>query len=165
MNFQNPHWNIGIGGFAMKSYKIFAIITVVFFLALAPSAFAKQEAVTGADDQALEVEPYTVMTVSGEVSAIDTKGIAIVYDRNYDTGMEYEIYLPVDKSTTFKHKASLKEIKTGDFVSADYYKTKEGKSILKNIMFIQSGVNSALASEPEIVAPAAPSEPAGNAQE
>lgn len=148
----------------MKNDKVFAIIMFVFFSGFATSAWAQQTAATGADDQALEVEPYAVMTVSGEVSAIDSKGIAIVYDRNYDTGTEYEIYLPVEKSTTFKHKASLKEIKTGDFVSADYYKTKEGKSILKNLMFIQSGVNSALASDAGSAAQAVPAEPVGNAQ-
>lgn len=109
----------------------------------------------GAQEQAQDES----RVASGEVSAINSSGIAVVYDRNYDTGAEYEIYFPVDKTTPIKHKGSLKEIKVGDLVSVDYIKTKEGKTIAKSVTFIQAAIPSdALVSEPVVPIPDA-SEP------
>ncbi len=87
--------------------------------------------------------PVTVETVSGEVSAIDKNYISIVYDRDYDSGTEYEILIPFDSKTAVKHKTKIADIKKGDLVSVEYEKpveAKDGKLKAKSVNFIQSGV-------------------------
>ena len=122
----------------MKNAGVLAIAAAVIIFFTYISLAAAQEQVES-----------EARVASGEVSAINSSGIAVVYDRNYDTGAEYEIYFPVDKTTPIKHKTSLKEINVGDLVSVDYIKTKEGKTVTKSVTFIQAAVPAdALISEP-----------------
>lgn len=138
----------------MKNEKVFAIIMFVFFSGFATSAWAQQKAVKKADIQAVEDEPFTMMTVSGEVAGITKNTISLIYDRDYDTGTEYEILLPYDEDVAVKHKAKLNEIKKGDFIAIEYEKPLEGSKKVakaKTVIFIQSAVNT-LASEPGVSA-------------
>ncbi len=94
--------------------------------------------------QAADEDAFTVDTVSGEVTVIGKDFISIVYDHDYDTGTEYEIMIPLEKSTALKHKKNLSEIKAGDLVSVEYEKPVEGskrKVKARTINFIQSGIS------------------------
>ena len=90
-----------------------------------------------------ESETFTIETVSGEVSGITKKSVSIIYDKDYDNGTEYEILIPVDDKTVFRHKNNLSEIKKGDLVSVEYAEPPLGsktKIMAKTINFVQSGV-------------------------
>jgi hypothetical protein len=88
-------------------------------------------------------DSFTVETVSGEITGINRSSISVLYDHDYDAGVEYEVLIPTDENTVFKHKRNLKELKVGDLISAEYEKPVEGskhKGRAKVINFIQSGV-------------------------
>ena len=88
-------------------------------------------------------EAFTVEIISGEVSGITKNSVSIIYNRDYDTGMEYEILLPFDETIKLNHKKDLSEIKTGDLISIEYEKPAEGSKKMakaRTINFIQSGV-------------------------
>jgi hypothetical protein len=86
---------------------------------------------------------FTTETVSGEISGITERSISIIYDRDYDTGTEYEMLIPLDKDTKLRHKGSIKELKVGDLISIEYEKPGEKskhKTRAATVSFIQSSV-------------------------
>lgn len=113
---------------------------IILFFALASFAYAQDKPTANPDEDA-----FTVEIVSGEVSGITPTTISLIYDRDYDTGTEYEILVPYDEKVTLKHKTKLSEIKKGDLISIEYEKPAQGsKKVAKArmITFIQSGVSS-----------------------
>jgi hypothetical protein len=123
--------------------NLMMVIGVAMVLGMAGSAMAQEATAPAAATAPVVDDSYTMDTVSGEVSGLTAKSISILYNRDYDTGTEYEILIPVDEKTVFKHKNNLKEIKTGDLVSVEYEKPgaeSQHRSRAVTINFIQSGV-------------------------
>ena len=139
----------------MKSKFLLLEVTVsfIFFTFLIYFAWAQEQAAQPQNAeitvQPQEADEVVMKTVTGEVSAINSRGVAVVYDRNFDTGTEYEIYIPIDKNTVLKHKTSIKDIKAGDLISVNYAQPKKGSALAKVIDFIQSSVTSSLVSSAE----------------
>lgn len=94
-----------------------------------------------------EPEVVTVETVSGEVSGVTKDGISIVYNRNYETGMEYEIVVPIDKRTALKHLKNLDEIAEGDLISIEYQKSNKNPAYARTITFIQHAATGLVSKE------------------
>ncbi len=128
----------------MKKWPVLAnalvIIILLTFISIAGAQEQAQEAGAVDEDQS------TVEIVSGEVTEIGKDYISVVYNRDFDAGVEYEIMIPLDNDTGLKHKASLSEIKKGDLVSVEYLKSSKGKLKAKTVNFVQASVD-ALASK------------------
>ena len=58
--------------------------------------------------------------VQGEVSALTSNFISIIYERDKEKGIDYEIALPIDENMRLVHKRSLKQIQLGDIVRVKY---------------------------------------------
>ncbi len=98
-----------------------------------------------------EKDTFTIATVSGEISGITKRSISVVYNRDYDTGTEYEVLIPVDDGTQFKHKQALSDLKVGDLISVEYEnpdKDSKHKARARVVNFVQSGV-STLTTQPK----------------
>ena len=101
-----------------------AVSLLVFVMAagMAPAAFAAEE----------EKPKVATNTITGEVSAASSSGIAVQYGNGKD-GAAQEIYLPVDKKTKFDRVAGASQLKYGDTVQVVYeqkYKEPEkGKKV------------------------------------
>ncbi|MBU4479651.1 MAG: hypothetical protein KKH34_11285 [Candidatus Omnitrophica bacterium] len=84
-------------------------------------------------------------TIQGEISGIAKDSISIVYQRDVEKGIEYEIVLLLDeKNVQLVHKSNLKQFKAGDLVEVQYEEIteeyKEGqksKRSAKMIRFIK----------------------------
>lgn len=61
--------------------------------------------------------------VSGEISGISKNYISVVYEKDTENGIEYEMLLPIDKDIQLEYKKSLGEMKIGDRVSIQYEDT------------------------------------------
>jgi hypothetical protein len=76
-----------------------------------------------------EEEEPTITTetkeVQGEVSMIGRDYISVVYMRDLDKGIEYEMQLPIDEDLSFIHARDLNEIKVGDIVRVTYEEVTE----------------------------------------
>ncbi|RKY30981.1 MAG: hypothetical protein DRP68_05555 [Candidatus Omnitrophota bacterium] len=89
-----------------------------------------------------------IKEIQGEISAIGKDYISIVYQREREKGVEYEIWFPLDKDNVrLIHKESLEELKVGDFIRVQYEEiTKEYKEKVrsfrkvKTISFIKPAV-------------------------
>ncbi len=105
------------------SRKIIQIVLVVA-LAWGLTAF-------GFAQQAKEVKKEKIETTSvtkevqGEISGISKDFIAIVYERDVEKGIEYEMLLPIEKGIRLVHKQTLDQIKVGDIVSVQYEEVTE----------------------------------------
>ena len=84
-------------------------------------------------------------TVTGEVSAITSNFIAVLYGSDKDTSYEMALYL--DKEVKVAHKKSLKEIVQGDTVAVSYEESaeiKEGEKpkvlakVVKEVAFLSA---------------------------
>lgn len=62
----------------------------------------------------------TAQAVQGEVATRGTDFISVVYKRDLEKGIDYEILLHLDKDTKVEHKNNLKEIQEGDTVYIQY---------------------------------------------
>ena len=58
--------------------------------------------------------------IQGEISWINSRYIAVAYNRDPVKGSEDEILLPIDSNLKLEHKRSLDQIKTGDLVRVQY---------------------------------------------
>ena len=79
-----------------------------------------------------EKEEETIITfkeVMGEVSAITPNFIAIVYRREEEKGVAYEIALPIDKEVRIVHKKNLKEIEVGDTVRVRFAEIRKKEEV------------------------------------
>lgn len=86
--------------------------------------------------------------VQGEISWINSRYIAIAYNRDPVKGSEDEMLLPIDSTLKLEHKQSLDQIKIGDLVRVRYdEETEEDEKGNKKdsrkaaiISFIKAGV-------------------------
>lgn len=58
--------------------------------------------------------------VTGEISGISKKFISVVYNKDEETGVDYEMLIPIDENVQVEHKKGLGEFKKGDTVSVEY---------------------------------------------
>lgn len=58
--------------------------------------------------------------IQGEISWINSRYIAVAYNRDPVKGSEDEILLPIDSNLKLEHKRSLDQIKAGDLVRVQY---------------------------------------------
>ncbi len=92
-----------------------AAVFIFLFIAIAPA----QEGEKGTKDKKVKIASE-VKEIQGEISWIDDKHIAIVYNRDPEKGVENEIMLPIDESIRLEHKKSLSEMVPGDTVRIKY---------------------------------------------
>jgi hypothetical protein len=127
------------------------ILALMIMMMTAGLAMAQEE--TGAQPQApAEDDSFTSATVNGEISGISKKKISMIYDKDYDTGTEYENMVLIDDMTQLRHKKDLSELKIGDLVSIEYEKPGENskhKALAIAITFIQSGVGNLVSEDRE----------------
>jgi uncharacterized membrane protein len=106
-----------------------------------------------------------IKTIEGEVVLIDKKTISIVYSRDLEKGVEYEMLLPYDKKELqLQHVKNLNEIKRGDIVSIEYeeiieeYGAEDKKEDRKAklISFIKPAVKELTTSDTEDTLPLKP---------
>ena len=122
--------------FGFRSLTVIILGLVLFYLAAALEAGERDEE---------GIETVVVKEVSGEVYALNRNRITLIYSRDEEKGVEYEILLPFDKDVELVHKRSLDEIKIGDTVGVKYEETtieyKDKKSFrrkAKEIRFIKA---------------------------
>lgn len=99
------------------------VLAVVLICGLTALGFT-QKSQDGKNEVKQEKTRNIISTTSnelqGEVSWINKKYIAIVYNRDAAKGTEEEILLPLDESVKLQHKRKLDEIAVGDIVSIQY---------------------------------------------
>lgn len=100
-------------------------------------------------------ETVKATEVTGEVSVIGPTYISIVYARDEEKGVEYEMLLPIDKDVKFIRKG-LDELVVGDKVRVkcdDYFRiNEEGKELCtrrvpKEIQFLSPPINKLVGEE------------------
>ena len=62
----------------------------------------------------------TLKLLTGEVGGLGPNFIAIVYEKDEEKGIEYEIALPLAKDASFQSIQNLKELEVGDKVTIQY---------------------------------------------
>lgn len=73
-----------------------------------------------------EVASGSVMKeVQGEISWMNAKYIAVVYNRDLTAGVEDEILLPIDNDIRLQHRQKLSELAVGDTVTIQYAEDTE----------------------------------------
>lgn len=147
----------------MLLWAVAVSFTFIISSALAKDETQAQKQLSAKEKAASETQDdyaFTVETVSGEVSGIDKNYISIVYERDYDSGTEYEMLIPIDSKTAVKHKTKLADIKVGDLVSVEYEKPVPEDEVSEDetfkdkrqtkarvVNFIQSGVGNLVSEE------------------
>jgi len=61
-----------------------------------------------------------IKTITGEVGGIGPNFIAIVYQKDEEKGVEYEMALPLKEDVKFQFVKNLKELQVGDKVTVQY---------------------------------------------
>lgn len=73
-----------------------------------------------------KVQSSSVMKeVQGEITWMNNKYIAVVYNHDLTNGTEDEILLPIDKDLQLQHKQKLSELAVGDTVTIQYAEDSE----------------------------------------
>ena len=114
----------------IKRVVLFGLIinAAVFFVMASPLRAAdkkeeKKEVKAHAQEKE-DVRPEKINRksgeITGEVSAVDKRGIAVVFNRDVQKGSEDEMYMALDKNTKFEHKQKIEEIHAGDTVRVQY---------------------------------------------
>ena len=105
--------------------KIVAVFSLLYLLVVPVMISQAQEAEE-------EEEIIIVMKeVSGEVGAISSSLITIIYNRDEEKKIEYEIDLPIDKDIRIVHKRRLSDISIGDIVRVKYEERQKEEQIQK----------------------------------
>jgi len=71
----------------------------------------------------------TEKEITGEVSAISKNFIAIVYQRDEEKGIEYEMAFTLDENIELKNKKRIEEINVGDIVKLTYEENIEESAL------------------------------------
>lgn len=89
----------------------------------------------------------TAKLLQGEISGISRNFISIIYYKDAQKGIEYEMAFPLDSDIQLKHKRSLDQLSVGDTVAIDFDETIEetaGGTDVKNkaraISFVRPAV-------------------------
>ena len=95
----------------MNKKKVF--LTVLIIISFAGLVLAGEKENKGQTKKVLK-------TITGEVGGIGPNFIAIVYQKDEEKGVEYEIALPLKENVKFQFVKSLKDLKVGDKVTVQY---------------------------------------------
>lgn len=71
-------------------------------------------------EKAERIIKQEIKKISGELSSINNDFISILYKRDLEKGVDYEILLPLDKNVQLKYINKLKDLKEGDRISITY---------------------------------------------
>ena len=125
-----------------KIFYIILILLIGFTFSLSAQAKDKKDKTTimkGKD-------------VTGEISMIERTYISVIYKRDKDKGIEYEMMLPLNKEVIFT-RTKLEDLSVGDeiIVSSDEYfvendegQQKFDKKVIKEIKFLRNSVKDKL---------------------
>lgn len=125
-----------------KFFYIILILLIGFTFSLAAPAKDKKDKTTimkGKD-------------VTGEISMIESTYISVIYKRDKDKGIEYEMMLPLNKEVIFT-RTKLEDLSVGDeiivssdehFVENDEGQQKFDKKVIKEIKFLRNFVKDKL---------------------
>jgi len=100
----------------IKILALLFVLTTALWVPIASAELGELGLIGEGDDDIVAVPKV----VSGEVSAISSNFINIIYEKNSKKGVEYEMPMKVDSDVQLKHKLELKEIKVGDTVLVRY---------------------------------------------
>ncbi len=121
--------------------KYFCLIAVIILAVFSSIGLAKE-------DIAKNKETITNKEVQGEISGIGKDYISVIYKKDEEKGVDYEILLPIEHDISLNHKQNLGELKPGDIVRIQYQETtqqtKNGPKSsrkAKIINFVKSGKN------------------------
>jgi len=81
--------------------------------------------------------PMVAKTVMGEVSAVNSNGIAVVTERNVLKAEEREIWFPLGPSVKLTGIEGLRRLQEGDLVEVAYLEAKDGSQrVATRVMFL-----------------------------
>ena len=119
--------------------RYIGLISLIILVTFNSMALAKE-------DTAKAKKTITAKEVQGEISGITKDYISVIYKKDEEKGVDYEIFLPIEQDIGLEHKQNLGELKLGDIVRIEYQETTEQdeKSIkssrkAKAINFVKSG--------------------------
>lgn len=144
-------------GIVKKIIQIWVIMILALGLTSAGFAETINEVKKEAKGDKEEITDLSVMKeIEGEVSAVDKHGIAVVYSKDLEKGVESEIYIPLEKENIkMVHKRNIEDIQVGDTVKVEYEivteETKEGQSSkfeARTVTFLRAAQKKPLPPEP-----------------
>lgn len=91
-------------------------LVMILVLGLAGTGFARE-------DKERKIVKTETNRIRGKVSGLGKDFISVVYGQDKEKGIDYEMFLPIDKNIQIQHKKNLGEIKIGDAVSVLYEDT------------------------------------------
>ncbi|MFH0796595.1 MAG: hypothetical protein V2A65_05990 [Candidatus Omnitrophota bacterium] len=94
-------------------------ITSLFFILLAVSLVWTSQISAGEAKKEEKVEK-SVKSLTGEVGGVGPNFLAIVYAKDEEKGIEYEMALPLDENAQFQSVDNLKDLEIGDKVTIQY---------------------------------------------
>jgi len=106
-----------------KGYSVKLICILIIFMASLVTYSGLSAPKKGQNNNERKVEVNS--EIEGEVSAIRDGFIAIVYRRDSEEGVDYELALPIADNVTIGHKKRLEQIQVGDLVQVKYREVKE----------------------------------------
>lgn len=138
----------------MKNKILLTLVLIVVSLGLRDIVFAQQAKKTGpakiapdaANLQWPKIEAVN-KKITGEVSGVSNKFIAVVYGRNEKAKSALEMAFNIGSHVNIVNKKSLKEIGIGDTVEVEYQEItrteadgrKSSKSIAQAVIFVKAG--------------------------
>jgi hypothetical protein len=110
----------------------FGVLALVCCLCLAHAVGAREDAKEAGGvliskpkdeartEEAVEEGQVTAKQVTGKVSAVSSRFIAVSYRKDAERGVEHEMALPIDKSARDASKTVLEKLRVGDMVTVSY---------------------------------------------
>ena len=132
--------------FSKKQFRDILVIILVSVLCSASVCFAKNEGNSDSGKKSGGKKSVKEKEVYGQVGSITDDYLVVVYSKDEDNGVEYELLLPIDDGLVLNHKDNIGEIKEGDTVRICFEETtteKDNKSEIKRkptlLNFVKSG--------------------------
>lgn len=97
------------------------IVGILFIISLVAAGQTQEQ------DEKGKIKTTTLAKeVQGEIGAIGKDYITIIYERDAQKGIEYEMWLPIEKDKIkLVHKRSLEQLNIGDIVRVQYEEITE----------------------------------------
>ncbi len=123
----------------MKKNTVIVVMALMVLVSIT-LAFAENE-------KSAAVGTKTAKEVEGPISGIGKDYISIIYQKDDNDGIDYEIMLPLSEDMAMEHKQNLANLKVGDTVRVQYEETTEqnekgpqSSRKAQGITFVKSGV-------------------------
>lgn len=116
-----------------KILRILGVLSAFLFAIVMGKVLAQSENAPGKAKGGKDVvsESAVAKTIRGAVSYVDNKYVAVVYNRNDQTGEEEEIGFWIDQEVSFNHMKNLGQLGVGDTIDIQYDEVKEDYSEIK----------------------------------